>query len=125
LVENRFLGVKWSTSLELTDCSRWYNARVERSHAHQWVERFHCRRIGIPGLINGFACYIGAPINDLPPTLQVTVYQHFGDPLEAKRLFIRLGRKDVESQRPCESLIDWINRGYPGTWKEWLRPRAS
>jgi hypothetical protein len=56
----------------------------------------------------------------------MTIYQHFEDRLEAKRLFILLGQTDAENDRLWEALMDWVDRGYPGTWHDWWgRQRAD
>ena len=47
------------------------------------------------------------------------IYQHFEDRLEAKELFIRLGRGDAESYLRWEALFEWVGAGYPGTWHDW------
>ena len=94
-VEHRWLGLGWS-DLEENECSRWYQEHIERSHAHAWVKRGYRRRFGIPGLYGGYACVIGGPITGLSRRVQVDIYRHFEDPLEAKALFIRLGTMDGE-----------------------------
>ncbi len=117
-MDHRWLGLKWS-ALEENECSRWYVRHVERSHQHAWVQRGFCRRIGIPGLYGGYAYVIGGPITGLSRRVQMDIYSHFGDPLEAKGLFIRLGTPDGEGARMWEALMDWVGEGYPGTWKDW------
>jgi hypothetical protein len=124
-VDYHLLGLTWSDQ-EDTDCSRWYRENVERSHAHAWIGCTYCRRFGIPGLTGGYACFVGGPLTGLSRTVQMTIYQHFEDRLEAKRLFIRLGQTDAESPRLWEALMDWVDRGYPGTWHDWWeRQRAD
>jgi hypothetical protein len=117
-VDVHCLGLKWSRQEE-TQCSRWYQAHVERSHAHAWSQCGWCQRFGIPGLGGGYGCFGGAPITNLPRTLQVEIYQKFHDPLEAKRLFVRLGQTDAETYRMWVALTDWVAKHYPGTWHEW------
>ena len=118
--ENRLLGFDWS-SQESTDCSRWYAENVERSHTHAWIGCAYCRRL--PG--GGYACFVGGPLTDLSRTVQMTVYQHFEDRLEAKRLFIRLGQMDAENKRLWDALMGWVDQGYPGTWHDWLERRLA
>ncbi len=123
-VENHLLGWRWS-SQESTDCSRWYTENVERSHAHAWVGTY-CRRFGIPGLGGGYGCFIGGPLTGLSRTVQMTIYNHFEDRLEAKQLFIRLGQMDAGNDRLWEALMSWVDQDYPGTWHDWWeRQRAS
>lgn len=97
-VDHLWLGLRWS-DLEENDCSRWYRGHVERSHPHAWVQRGYCRRTGIPGLSGGYACVVGGPITGLSRRVQVNIYRHFEDQLEAKKLFIRLGTMDGEGVR--------------------------
>ena len=117
-VDCHVLGLRWSQQ-EDTDCSRWYRENVERSHAHVWITCTYCRRFGIPGLAGGYACHIGGPLTGLSRTVQMEIYQHFEDRLEAKRLFIRVGETDAETGRLWEALMGWVERGYPGTWHDW------
>jgi hypothetical protein len=117
-VDHRWLGLRWS-DLEENECSRWYREQVERSHAHSWVQRGYCRRIGIPFLSGGYACVIGGPITGLSRRVQVDIYRHFDDPLEAKALFVRLGAMDGEGSRMWTALMGWVDEGYPGTWHDW------
>jgi hypothetical protein len=49
----------------------------------------------------------------------MTIYQHFTDPLEAKRLFLRLGQMDAEGYQLWEALMGWVVQDYPGTWHDW------
>jgi hypothetical protein len=117
-VDQSCLGLEWSRQEE-TDCSRWYASNVERTHAHSWVACTRCRRFGIPGIYGGYGCFIGAPITGLSRTSQVEIYQHFEDPLEAKELFILLGRRDGDPHRTSSALMEWAGEGYPGTWHDW------
>lgn len=55
----------------------------------------------------------------LSRTVQMEIYQHFEDRLEAKRLFIRLGQMDSEGYRMWKALMGWIDEDYPGTWHDW------
>jgi hypothetical protein len=117
-VEHRCLGLGWSEQEE-TDCSLWYQANVERTHPHVWLERTHCRRFGIPGLYGGYACTGGGPLTHLSRTLQIKIYRHFRDPSDAKRLFIGLGRWDDEGHRQWDALMGWVEADFPGTWRDW------
>ena len=63
--------------------------------------------------------------------MQIDIYQHFEDPLEAKQLFIRMGQGDY---REWDALTEWMDADYPGTWRDWwekhsccapLRSRAA
>jgi len=71
--------------------------------------------------MGGFACSIGPPITGLSERVQVEIYQHFSDRLEAKRLFLQLARWDDGSGRRWSALEEWIGAGYPGTWDDWWR----
>jgi hypothetical protein len=117
-VDHGCFGLRWSTREE-TDCSAWYRQNVERAHAHSWVECTHCRRFGVPGVWGGYGCFVGGPITGLSRIVQIDIYQHFDDRLEAKRLFARLGRMDDEGHRRWDALMEWVDAGYPGTWRDW------
>ena len=116
--DHRCLWLKWSDQ-EDTDCSLWYRDHVERTHSHFWAERPSCRRFGIPGLYGGYACRGGSPLAGLSPIVQREIYQHFGDKLEAKQLFIRLARIDEDNARTWDTLMEWVGEDYPGTWHDW------
>jgi hypothetical protein len=57
--------------------------------------------------------------------VQIKIYQHFEDRLEAKRLFIRLGQWDAECSRIWDSRMGWVNEGYPGTWHDWCEKHST
>ncbi len=57
--------------------------------------------------------------------MQTSIYQHFEDPLEAKRLFIRLGRRDGNNSQIWEALMDWVNADYPGRWDDWWQQHGA
>ncbi len=61
------------------------------------------------------SCIIGGPITGLSETVQIEIYKHFQDPLEAKQLFTRMEPDYV----PWNALMEWVNQGYPGTWHDW------
>jgi hypothetical protein len=117
-VESRFLGLSWASQAE-TDCSRWYRDNVEPTHPHAWAAHASCQRIGIPGLSSGFACSMGSPIAGLSERVQVHIYEHFQDRLEAKRLFLSVARRDDMSGHRWEVLMAWVNANYPGNWQDW------
>jgi hypothetical protein len=123
-VDYHLLGLKWS-KLEDEDCSRWYSDNVERSHTHVWIRGSYCRRFGIPGVWGGYSCVIGGPLTGLSKNVQRAIYQHFDDPLEGKRLFIRLGRTDAETFRVWTALMGWVDADYPGTWDAWWKQHAA
>src|SRR5262249_52739790 len=89
------------------------------SHSHSWIKCTYCRWFGIPGLWENYACFVGGPLTGLSRTWQIEIYQHFEDRLEAKRLFARLGQWDRECPRILDSLMGWVDAGYPGTWDDW------
>ena len=107
-VDHQCLGLKWFDQEE-TDCSLWYRSNVERSHSHAWVQCTYCRRFGIPGLSGGYACVIGGPITGLSRTVQMEIYRHFEDRLEAKKLFMRL-RRDRRRKRSHVDSTDGLGR---------------
>jgi hypothetical protein len=123
-VDHHLLGMKWSAHEE-TECSRWYSDHVERSHTHAWITRGYCRRFGIPGLVGGYACVVGGPLTGLSRTVQIQIYEHFQDPLLAKRLFIRLGQTDPECNRIWQALMAWVDQDYPGTWDDWYKKQLA
>jgi hypothetical protein len=123
-VDQGCLGLTWSSEKE-TDCSRWYESNVERAHVHSWVEGTHCRRFGIPGLYGGYGCRIGGPLTGLSRTVQIEIYRHFEDRLEAKRLFIRLGQMDGDCYRTFHALMEWVGHDYPGKWHDWLEEHGE
>jgi hypothetical protein len=123
-VDTSCLGLRWSYQKE-TDCSLWYRSNLERTHPHFWVECTHCRRFGVPGLFGGYGCIIGGPITGLSRTVQIKIYQHFGDQVEAKQLFIRLGQMDDDSYRTWNSLMEWVGEDFPGTWHDWLEKHRA
>ena len=114
-VDHNWFGLRWSDREE-TDCSRWYQSNVEPAHAHCWAECSHCRRFGIPGLYTGYGCIIGGPITGLSRMVQIEIYQHFENRLEAKQLFVRIGQGDSHA---WDALMEWVDAGYPGTWHDW------
>ena len=52
--------------------------------------------------------------------MQIEIYKHFQDPLEAKQLFIRM----ATDYGPWDALMGWVNEGYPGTWHDWWKDIA-
>ncbi len=119
-VDSRVLWFRWSEARE-NECSRWYQAHVEPAHTHVWAPRPHCQRFGIPGIYGGYGCSVGSRITGLSRRVQIDVYRHFAEPLEAKRFFVRLQQLDGtgESLRMWDSLMDWVDADYPGTWHDW------
>jgi hypothetical protein len=128
-VDATCFGLTRSTYYE-NDCSRWYPTHVEPVHAHIW-ERGTCERItnGL-GMPVGFACSPGHyPIRLLDPTTQLRVYQHFRNPLEAKRLFESLADEKSHDDRldeldddrghfTVDAIQNWEAEGFPDTWVE-------
>ncbi|HEV3162593.1 MAG TPA: hypothetical protein VGZ22_01035 [Isosphaeraceae bacterium] len=113
------------------ECSQWYAAHVEPAHAHVW-ERGTCE---YTSNLLGKPLFVGCnpghyPILLLEPSTQMRAYQHFKDPLEAKRLFESLtdektynDRLDAEDDDRGELTVraiqEWESHGFPGTWAEW------
>jgi hypothetical protein len=123
-IDAQFLVWKWSRQEE-TDCSRWYREHVEHSHSHYWIQRTYCRRFGIPGVWGGYSCVVGGPLTGLSTRVHIAIYEHFGDRMAAKNLFIRLARIDADTGRVWQQLMDWVNADYPGTWDDWRKRRES
>lgn len=119
-VDSRFLWFRRSET-HPNKCSRWYQAHVEPTHTHLWAPCAHCERIGIPGIYGGYACSVGSRITGLSQTVQIDIYRHFKNPLEAKRFFVRLQQLDGTSENlhVWNSMSDWIDADYPGTWHGW------
>jgi hypothetical protein len=120
-VNHRCLFVTWSVDQE-TECSRWYRENVEPSHSHVWTKCSYCERFGIPGIWSGYACVIAGPITGLSETVQIEIYRHFENRLEAKALLARLGEGDG---RQWDALMEWVGQGYPGTWYDWWKERCD
>ena len=104
-VDQLCLGHFWSSRRE-TDCSRWYSDNIEPVHEHDWAAKGRCRRFGIPFIYEGYACTIGTPITMLGQSRQIEIYQHFEDPLEARRLFESLARRDGNAIGTLEASLD-------------------
>jgi hypothetical protein len=71
------------------------------------------------------------PIHGLPPDTQLAVYQHFKDPLEARKLHesftdARSGNDLLDEydypdrgHLMVDELREWEAAGFPGTWVDW------
>jgi hypothetical protein len=129
-IDANCLGFTRSTFFQ-NECSRWYPAHVEPSHAHVW-ERSTCEYTSnLLGMPVSVGCRPGGyPIWLLDPSTQLRVYQHFRDPLEAKKLFegitderSRDDRLDEEDEDrghlTVRALKEWDVAGFPGTWAKW------
>jgi len=57
--------------------------------------------------------------------VQIQIYEHFRDPLEAKRLFIHLGQTDAECSQIWDALMAWVDKNYPGTWDDWYKKQLA
>ena len=129
-VDASCLGLTRSTYHE-NECSRWYSAHVESTHDHVW-ERGTCRYASnLLGRPVSVGCRPGHyPIRLLDPTTQMQVYQHFKDPLEAKKLFEGLTDEKTHDDRlddddedrghlVVRAIKEWAAGGFPGSWEEW------
>lgn len=96
-VDSRFLWFRRSET-HPNKCSRWYQAHVEPTHTHLWAPCAHCERIGIPGIYGGYACSVGSRITGLSQTVQIDIYRHFKNPLEAKRFFVRSSNSTAQAK---------------------------
>ena len=122
------------TTYEENECSRWFSGHVEPMHDHLW-ERGTCQYTSnLLGMPVSVGCRPGHyPIRLLDPSTQMLVYQHFKDPLEAKKLFESLTDEKTHDDRLDEddedrghltvsALQAWEAEGFPGTWEErWSR----
>lgn len=114
-----------------TECSRWYSEHVEPSHAHVWEPGTCAVTKNIFGRWLEIGCRPGHyPIHRLDADVQMRVYQHFKDPLEARRLFENLTDEKTYNDRldeddenrgqlTVDALKEWDSCGFPGTWGEW------
>jgi hypothetical protein len=89
-----------TTKYEENECSRWYAANVEPHHKHVW-EASTCVFISGPdGRSSSVACNPGRyPIWLLSPETQLTVYQHFKNPIDARELFLGLADAKTHNDR--------------------------
>jgi hypothetical protein len=130
-VDATCLGLTRSNYYE-NECSRWYAAHVEPSHEHVWERGTCCYESNLLGMPLSVGCRPGHyPIRKLDPDTQLRVYQHFGDPLEAKKLFAGLTDEKTHDDRIDEfdyedrghltvrALKEWEAAGFPGTWGEY------
>ena len=114
-----------------TDCSRWYASHIEPRHVHVW-ERGTCfYTTNLLGTPTSVGCSPGHfPIMLLAPTTQMKVYQHFQDPVSAKRLFASLTDAKTHNDRldehdedrghlTVEAIEAWEAAGFPGKWDDW------
>lgn len=114
-----------------TECSRWYAAEVEPVHAHVWQSSTCCYSSDLFGGARSVGCSPGRfTMMLLSPDTQLEVYQHFKDPLEAKKLFVSLADPKISEDRldgdfrdrghlTVDALQQWEAAGFPGTWDEW------
>src|SRR4051794_12609239 len=119
-------------SYDENECSRWYATHVERSHRHVWERGTCCYESNLLGMPRGVGCRPGHyPIKLLDPATQMRAYQHFKDPLGAKKLFENLTDEKTHGDQidECDypdrgylivgALEGWESAGFPGTWDEW------
>ena len=107
-----------------TSCSRWYPAHVEANHLHDWSPSGSIALINFYGQPIGFGDNFdsrGRAIWRIPPEAQIGIYEHFDDPIEAKRVFVSLTDKSLFPNRDdyliMESLVAWVESGYAGIWQ--------
>ena len=73
------------------ECSRWYLANVEPKHNHLWERGTYNNTTNLLGVGGRVGCNPGRyPIRLLAPSTQLHVYQHFKDPIEAKKLWLKM-----------------------------------
>ncbi len=127
--ETVFLGVRRQTDTA-SECSTWYREHVEPDHIHIWQRSSCTALLNGFGQRRGFACGRSGSIFQLPPVVQVEIYQHFKDPMMAKEIFANLADEKTSRERLDEddaprgdlivsSLFEWANAGFPVTWEDW------
>jgi hypothetical protein len=121
------------SSLYENECSRWYRANVEPSHAHVWEPGTCTTLLNVFGQPMGVGCRPGHyPIRLLPPATQMRVYQHISDRRNAKDLFANLTDAKTHDDRLDEhdeskghlivrAIEEWENAGFPDTWEAWWK----
>lgn len=129
-VDSDYLGFTHSRYFE-NECSRLYASHVEPTHEHVWKPgtcRYTSNLLGQPLSVG---CSIDhVRIGSLSPSTQIRVYQHFPDPLEAKKLFASLIDAKLSNDRideydegrgqlTIDALRAWDEAGFPGTWEAW------
>src|SRR3954471_3543829 len=130
-VDSSCLGLTLPSYYE-NECSRWYEAHVERSHGHIWEQGTCCYETNLLGMPRSVGCSPGHyPIRLLDPATQKRVYEHFKDPLDAKALFAGLTDAKTHHDQIDEfdfwdrghltvrAIEDWEASGFPGTWDAW------
>lgn len=113
------------------NCSRWYAANVEARHDHLWERGTCVYETNLYGLPRSVGCRPGHyPIWRLSPDIQMRVYQHFANPLEARTLFSnltdakthddRLDEDDEDKgQLTVRAMWEWEAANFPGVWPDW------
>ncbi len=113
------------------ECSQWYPTHVEPAHTHIWERGTCVSETNLLGHPMSVGCRPGHyPIRLLDPTTQMHVYQHFKDPLEAKKLFESLTdaksfndrldeHDDDRGHLTARAIQEWEAVGFPGTWPDW------
>ncbi len=116
------LGQTTSTFRE-TSCSKWYPAHVEATHDHLWAANPTMQSVNAYGEVGGAGDNEQRPgraIWRLTPEEQVEIYEHFSQPLQAKRLFISLLSLKVMHGRGDMAILGelraWRDAGFDGDW---------
>lgn len=114
-----------------TACSVWYAPHVEPSHEHVWAPAACDVRFNLYGQRLGESQPYarGRAIRKFTPEEQIRIYEHFDNPLDAKRVFVSL--TDMSVIERCgdlaimESLLAWKDAGFSGKWKSPVQLQES
>lgn len=122
-VNDMYFDLKWRTWRTVeseTACTQWYRDHVEPTHNHVWV---HARATAMRNL-NGTPFGVidreplGRTIWQLSAEDQVSIYEHFTDPIEARDLFLSLTSPNSQTNNQdyviMRSLQDWKDSGFQG-----------
>ena len=106
-----------------TTCSKWYPAHVEPDHEHVWARGSTTGYFDFYGRIMAVGDNFDSmsrAIHLLTPDQQISIYQHFSDPDDAKAVFVSLIDPAIREDRTdlviVRSLRAWIESGFAGAW---------
>lgn len=119
-----YLRQLWRSEISETACTQWYREHVEPEHDHIWV---HGRASALRDLYgNHFGAIdrdpVGRTIWRLTPDDQVSFYQHFSNPNEAKSVFLNLASPNTKTNNEDFEILDrllaWKESGFAESWRE-------
>lgn len=109
-----------------SECSRWYQDHVERSHEHLWVRGPYSEMYSLVGLrvsghqISGDA---DGPVVYFSDSSRLEMYRRCENPRVARDAFVQLacweadGTPERQQQRTLErELLDWEQTRFTGPW---------